>query len=104
MGTAMEFTDANFQQEVLESDVPVLVDFWAPWCGPCRMIGPVIEELASENTGTFRVGKSKCGRQWQPCYELQRFKYSGDHDFQGRSTGQPVHGCPVEGEVATGTR
>ena len=57
MGTAMEFTDANFQQEVLESDVPVLVDFWAPWCGPCRMIGPVIEELASENTGTFRVGK-----------------------------------------------
>ena len=57
MGTAMEFTDANFQQEVLESDVPVLVDFWAPGCGPCRMIGPVIEELASENTGTFRVGK-----------------------------------------------
>ena len=57
MGTAMEFTDANFQQEVLESDVPVLVDFWALWCGPCRMIGPVIEELAPENTGTFRAAK-----------------------------------------------
>jgi thioredoxin 1 len=57
MGNAAEFTDANFQSEVLESDVPVLVDFWAPWCGPCRMIGPVIEELSVENAGTFKVGK-----------------------------------------------
>jgi thioredoxin 1 len=57
MGKALEFTDSNFQSEVLESPVPVLVDFWAPWCGPCRMIGPVIEELSVENAGSFKVGK-----------------------------------------------
>ena len=57
MGSALEFTDANFQSDVLESSVPVLVDFWAPWCGPCRMIGPTIEELAVENAGSFKVGK-----------------------------------------------
>ena len=57
MGSALEFTDANFQSEVLDSPVPVLVDFWAEWCGPCRMIGPTIEELSVENAGTFRIGK-----------------------------------------------
>ena len=53
----MEITDANFQDEVLKSDVPVLVDFWAPWCGPCRLLGPVIEQLAEEFKGRVKVGK-----------------------------------------------
>ena len=57
MGKALEFTEENFQREVIDSAVPVLVDFWAPWCGPCRMIGPTIEELPAENAGTFKVGK-----------------------------------------------
>ena len=51
------FTDGNFQDEVLSADTPVLVDFWAPWCGPCKMIGPTIEELAGEYDGKVRVGK-----------------------------------------------
>lgn len=51
------FTDANFKQDVLENKLPVVVDFWAPWCAPCRMVSPVIEELASEYKGKVVVGK-----------------------------------------------
>ncbi len=57
MSNEIQITDANFNQEVVQSAVPVLVDFWAPWCGPCRMIGPVIEELAKEYAGKVKVGK-----------------------------------------------
>jgi thioredoxin 1 len=57
MANVAEFTDASFKGDVLQSEVPVLVDFWAPWCGPCRMIAPVVEELSKENLGTFKIGK-----------------------------------------------
>ncbi len=54
---ALELTDANFEENVLNSDKPALVDFWAVWCGPCRMVGPVVEEIANDYEGKAVVGK-----------------------------------------------
>ena len=56
-GNVLEFNDSNFQSQVLDSSSPVLVDFWAPWCGPCRMVAPTVDAVAEEFVGKARVGK-----------------------------------------------
>jgi thioredoxin 1 len=50
-------TNENFEEEVIQSDVPILIDFWAPWCGPCRMVSPIVDEIAKETDGSYAVGK-----------------------------------------------
>lgn len=54
---AFQFTDVNFQKEALESELPVLVDFYADWCGPCKMVAPIVSELAEEYAGVYKIGK-----------------------------------------------
>ncbi len=66
-----EFTDANFQTEVLQSDQPVLVDFWATWCGPCRAIAPVVDQIADEFAGQLKVGKVDTDQHQQTAMNLR---------------------------------
>ena len=82
------FTDANFQQDVLSASTPVLVDFWAEWCGPCRMIAPHVDAVATELDGKAVIGKLNVDENPAIVSQLQHPRHSGAAAVQGRRTGR----------------
>lgn len=82
-----KFTTANFEEEVLKSDIPVLVDFYADWCGPCKMMGPVVEKLAEELAGKIKIGKCNVDENMALA---QKYRVASIPNFIVFKGGQPV--------------
>lgn len=95
----LEFTDANFKSEVLESNVPVLVDFWAPWCGPCRKIAPLIDELAGEYQGVVKIGKVNVDDNQSSAMEYGIEAIPTILIFQGGQPVQRFQGIPTKAKI-----
>ena len=93
----LEVSDATFDQEVLRSEQPVLVDFWAVWCGPCKAIAPIVDSVAATYAGKLKVAKVNVDREWRHPFALRRSRHSCAFVFQRRQSGRPDRRlCPAE--------
>jgi len=97
----LEFGDSNFQTEVLESSEPVLVDFWATWCGPCKMLAPTIDELAEDYSGKVRVGKVNTDESRQVAIDHQISAIPTVMIFKGGQVVERISGLQPKEQLAS---
>lgn len=95
----IELNDANFDSEVINSDTPVLVDFWAPWCGPCRAVAPIVEEISSSYAGKVKVGKLNVDDNQQTTMKFGIRSIPTLIVFKGGQAVEQIIGAVPKGEI-----